>query len=384
MRLNEYQTKQLFERFGIPVPRGRVASNSREVGQIAEELGGQVVLKAQVLVHGRGRLGGILIARSSYEAEQKAMQILGMVLKGFPVHKVLVDELIPFSRQYFISIETDRQRGIPRLTAYTIVNVHNENGDTTSKEDRFIQYIDPLFGLNEYQIRDIAIFLELPREHWSQFHKAIEGLWKVYWEYDAMSVEVNPLVISDTDGLIMLDGAVDLDDKALFRHMELAEMRDFISETPLQSEATKFGFNFVPLSGNIGTISNGAGLAMATVDAIQFQHGSPANYLDAGACRTPEKVALALRLALADSNVKVILMNFFGGISDCAMVARGILQLHEQKKFDVPIILRVMGEGADEARLLLANFSVKVFTDFDASVREAINTAIRLTRVPVE
>jgi succinyl-CoA synthetase beta subunit len=386
MQLNEYQTKQLFERFGIPVPRGRVASNSREVGQIAEELGGQVVLKAQVLVHGRGRLGGILIARTAYEAEQKAMQILGMILKGFPVHKVLVDELIPFSRQYYISIETDRHQGIPRLIAYSIVNVNNGNGNGNAREeeDRFEQYIDPLFGLNEFQIRDIAIHLELPREHWAQFQDALEGLWKVYWEYDGIDVEMNPLVISDTDGLIMLDGTVELDDKALFRHIEVAEMRDFISETPLQNEARKFGFNFFPLSGSIGTISNGAGLAMATVDAIQYHNGSPANYLDAGACRTPEKVALALRLALADPNVKVILMNFFGGISDCSIVAHGILQLTQQQHIPVPIILRVMGEGADEARLLLAQSTVKVFVNFDESVHEAIQTADRLEQVSVE
>lgn len=384
MRLNEYQTKQLFDRFGIPVPRGRVASNSREVGQIAEELGGQVVLKAQVLVHGRGRLGGILIARSAYEAEQKAMSILGMVLKGFPVHKVLVDELIPFSRQYFIAIETDHHRGIPRLIAYTIVNVNNGNGNGNHKEDLFEQYIDPLFGLNEFQIRDIAIHLELPREHWTQFQEALEGLWKVYWEYDGIAVEMNPLVISDTDGLIALDGSIELDDKALFRHIQVAEMRDFISETPLQNEARKFGFNFIPLSGNIGTISNGAGLAMATVDAIQYHNGAPANYLDAGACRTPEKVALALRLALADPNVKVILMNFFGGISDCATVAHGILQLTEQQTLPVPIILRVMGEGADEARLLLTQSDVKVFVNFDESIHEAIHTADRLEQVSVE
>lgn len=383
MRLNEYQTKQLFERFGIPIPRGRVASNSREVGQIAEELGGQVVVKAQVLVHGRGQLGGILIARSSQEAEQKAMRILGMVLGGLPVHKVLVDELIPFSRQYYISIETDHHLGVPVLTAYTIVNVNNGN-HSQEQEGRFEQSIDPLFGLNEFQIRDIAIHLELPREFWAEFHRAVVGLWKVYWEYDATSVEMNPLVISDMNGLIMLDGAVELDDKALFRHIELAEMRDFISETPLQNEAQKFGFTFIPLAGDIGTISNGAGLAMATVDAILHHEGLPANYLDAGACRTPEKAALALRLALAAPNVKVILMNFFGGISDCAMVARGILQLEEEQDIQVPIILRVMGEGAEEAKILLEGSTVTVLTDFDNSVLEAITTADQLSRVTVE
>ena len=384
MRLNEYQTKQLFERFGIPVPRGRVASNSREVGQIAEELGGQVVLKAQVLVHGRGRLGGILIARSSFEAEQKAMQVLGMVLKGFPVNKVLVDELIPFSRQYYLSIETDREQGIPKLSAYTIVNVNNGNGHLEQEKDLFEQFIDPLFGLNEFQIRDIAIHLELPREHWDEFQRAAEGLWKVYWEYDAVSAEMNPLVISDTNGLIMLDGSIDLDDKALFRHIELAEMRDFISETPLQNEARKFGFTYIPLEGNIGTISNGAGLAMATVDAITFHGGEAANYLDSGACRTAEKAALALKLTMADPNVSVILMNFFGGISDCVMAARGILQVAETQLINIPIILRVMGEGADEAQLLLANSSVKVFTDFDDSVQETVNIANQLTKVAVE
>ena len=383
MRLNEYQTKQLYERFGIPIPDGRVASNSREVGQIAEELGGQVVLKAQVMVHGRGRLGGILTARSAQEAEQKAMKILGMVLKGFPVHKVLVDELIAFSSQYFIAIETDHHLGVPVLTAYTIVNVNNGSAKQRF-EDRFEQTIDPLFGLNEFQIRDIAIHLELPREYWAEFHNALEGLWKVYWEYDAVRAEMNPLVISETNGLIMLDGAVELDEKALFRHIEVAEMRDYISETPLEIEAQKFGFNFIPLTGSIGTISNGAGLAMATVDAIQHHGGNPANYLDAGACRTPEKVALALRLAMTDPSVKLILMNFFGEISDCSHVAHGILQLFEQQPIGIPIILRVKGEGAEEAKQLLKETDVKVFEEMDASVIEAIHVADQTARVMVE
>jgi succinyl-CoA synthetase beta subunit len=374
MRLNEYQTKQIYFRFGIPVPRGRVASSSREVGQIAEELGGQVVLKAQVLVHGRGRYGGILIARSSFEAEQKAMQILGMDLNGFPVHKVLVDELIPFSRQYYLSIATDYQRGIPRLTTYTIVNINNGKSEK-KEEEHFEQHIDPLFGLNEFQIRDVAIHLELPREYWPAFQRAVEGLWKVYWEYDAMAVEMSPLVISDGNGLIMLDGALEIDEKALFRHVELSEMRDIISETSLRNEARKFGFTFIPFNGNIGTISNGAGLAMATVDAIQYQHGEPATYLDAGACRTPEKAALALQLTLSHPQVKAVLMNFFGDISDCSLVAQGILQVLENREIHVPIILRVTGEGVEQAQQLLSDTPIQVFTDFDTAVLETIRVA---------
>jgi len=372
MRLNEYQTKQIFARYGIPVPRGRVASSSREVGQIAEELGGQVVIKAQVLVHARGRLGGIRIARSVYEAEQQSMQILGLELGGLPVHKVLVDELIAFADQYYIAIETDYAEGKPKLIAFIIVR-SVDNGNGIQEQNRFEQHIDPLFGLLEYQVRDFAVQLDLPREHWSQFHNAVYGLWQVYWECDALSTEINPLVICDDNGLISLDGTIDLDDEALFRHLELAEMRDFTSDADLQNEARKYGFNLVPFDGNIGTISNGAGLAVATVDAIQYHGGTAANYLDAGACHTPEKVALAVKLTLSDPKVNTILLNYFGGISHCATVAEGIRQLLHEQQVDVPIIVRVTGDGAQEAHDILADLPVAVISDFTEAIQSAIH-----------
>jgi succinyl-CoA synthetase beta subunit len=372
MRLSEYQTKQIFARYGIPVPRGRVASSSREVSQIAEELGGQVVIKAQVLVHARGRMGGIRVARSVYEAEQVAMQILGMELGGLPVHKVLVDELIAFEDQYYIAIETDYAEGKPKLTAYTIVRT-GDNGNGVQEQNRFEQHIDPLFGLLEYQVRDVAIHLDLPRDHWSQFHNAVSGLWQVYWESDALSTEINPLVIRDDNGLISLDGTIDLDDEALFRHLELAEMRDFTSDADLQNEARKYGFNLVPFDGSIGTISNGAGLAVATVDAIQYHGGTAANYLDAGACHTPEKVSLALKLTMNGPGVTAILVNFFGGISHCAAVAEGIKELLQEQPVTTPIIVRLTGDGALEAQQILADLPVAVVSDFS----EAIHTAIQ-------
>lgn len=372
MRLSEYQTKQIFARYGIPVPRGRVASSSREVSQIAEELGGQVVIKAQVLVHARGRLGGIRIARSVYEAEQVSMQILGMELGGLPVHKVLVDELIAFADQHYIAIETDYAEGNPKLTAYTIVR-SGDNGNGLQEPNRFEQHIDPLFGLLEYQVRDIAIHLDLPREHWSQFHSAVYGLWRVYWECDALTTEINPLVICDDNGLISLDGTIDLDDEALFRHLELAEMRDFTSDADLQNEARKYGFNLVPFDGSIGTISNGAGLAVATVDAIQYHGGTAANYLDTGACHTPEKVTLALKLTMSDPRVNTILVNFFGGISHCAAVTQGIKDLLQEQTVTVPIIVRLTGDGAQEAQQLLADLPVTVVSDFSDAIHVAIH-----------
>lgn len=383
MRLNEYQTKQLFARYGVPVPRGRVASNSREVGQITEELGGQVVIKAQVLVHGRGRLGGIRIARSTQEAEQQAMRILGMQLGSQPVHKVLVDELIPFSRQYFLSIDIDYPSAQPKLTVSTIVSLGDTNGNGAHQEDSMEMLIDPLFGISEFQVRDVAIHIDLPREHWAQFHKALTGLWMVYWECDAIKVEINPLVISDDDGLIVLDGEVELDDKALFRHLELAEMRDYQSEDFIEGEARKYGFSYVHLDGNIGTISNGAGLAMATVDTLLHLGGHPANYLDTGPCRSPEKAALALKLNLKDPDVSVLFINIFGGISNCFQVAQGILQVIEEKGFHTPIVMRVSGEGAAEAQLLLSNTVVEVFIDLTAAIQRVVSLSQSLLQEQV-
>ncbi|NSW52112.1 MAG: acetate--CoA ligase family protein [Anaerolineae bacterium] len=372
MRLNEYQTKQLFARYGITVPRGRVASSSREVGQITEELGGQVVIKAQVLVHGRGRLGGIRIARSTQEAEQQAMRILGMQLGSQPVHKVLVDELIPFTHQYFLSLDMDTASAQPRLTISTIVNLSESNGHGLRQSDTMEMLIDPLFGISEFQVRDVAIHIDLPRSHWAQFRQTLIGLWMVFWECDAIRVEINPLVISDNDGLIVLDGEVELDDMALFRHLELAEMRDYHSESYIEGEARKYGFSYVQLDGNIGTISNGAGLAMSTVDTILHLGGQPANYLDTGPCRSPEKAALAIQLTLKDPNVDLLFVNIFGGISNCFQVAQGIVQVVEQKGFHTPIVMRVNGEGAQEAQLLLSNTPVEVFTDLTDAIQRVI------------
>ena len=381
MRLNEYQTKQLFTRYGVPVPRGRVASSSREVRQIAEELGGQVVIKAQVLVHGRGKLGGIRVARSSEEAEQQSMQLLGMQLGGLPVHKVLVDELIPFESQYYLSLAIDKNAGQPRLTAYTLVNVNQTNGNGGVQNDPIEFLIDPLFGLLEYQSRDIAIHLDLPRVHWPQFYQTLQGFWNAYWDLDVVKAEINPLVISDDDGLIGLDGEIELDDKALFRHLELAEMRDLMSEDNLQKEARKYGFNYVPLNGNIGTVSNGAGLAIATADTIQNFGGYPAYYLDTGPCQTPEKAALAFKLAFSIPGVSVLFVNVFGGISNCFQLAQGLNQVLEKFQPNIPIILRLSGDGAEEAQLLLSTTEVEVFSNFEKAVARVIEKTSTDTEV---
>jgi len=378
MRLNEYQTKQLFARYGVPIPRGRVASNSREVAQITEELGGQVVIKAQVLVHGRGRLGGIRIARSTQEAELQAMRILGSPLGNQPVNKVLVDELISFHQQYYLSIRTDYSNGLPRLTASTIVHIGENNGNGSHKENAMELWIDPLFGISEFQVRDVALHLDLPTQLWPQFHTALSGLWMVYWECDAQIAEINPLIVSDAAGLIALDGEVELDDKALFRHIDLAEMRDYQSESALEGEARKYGFDYTALKGNIGTVSNGAGLAISTVDTILHLGGTPANFLDSGPCHTPEKASMAIHLSLKDTNVQLLLVNIYGGISNCKAFAQGILQNLHEGNINIPVILRVSGEGAEEACQLLKNSQVETYNDFTSAVQRSIDLMVMI------
>jgi len=355
MKLHEYQSKQLFAKYGIPIPKGRVAATATEARQIAEELGGRVVVKSQVLVGGRGKAGGIRLAKSAKEAEEVATQILGMEIKGLPVRKVLVDQAANIDKEIYLGITNDRAARRPVFMASAAGGVEIEEVARTNPEKIIKVHIDPLLGLRDYQARDIAIGIDLPKEYWKLFVDICRGLWRVYVECDATLAEINPLVIVKEKTLLALDGKMLLDDNALFRHPDLAEMRDVDEEASAETEARKYGLSFIKLDGNIGCMVNGAGLAMTTMDIIKLFGGEPANFLDIGGGAGADKVAAALRIILSDKNVKTIMFNVFGGITRCDEVAKGILAALKEVKLTIPMVVRLVGTNAEEGLRLLAD-----------------------------
>jgi succinyl-CoA synthetase beta subunit len=355
MKLHEYQSKQIFAKYGIPIPKGRVAATATEAKQIAEELGGRVVVKSQVLVGGRGKAGGIRLAKTAKEAEEVANQILRMEIKGLPVRKVLVDQAANIDQEIYLGITNDRAARRPVFMASAAGGVEIEEVARTNPEKIIKVHIDPLLGLRDYQARDIAIGIDLPKDYWKSFSEICRGLWRVYVECDATLVEINPLVILKEKTLLALDGKMLLDDNALFRHPDLAEMRDVDEEAPAETEARKYGLSFIKLDGNIGCMVNGAGLAMTTMDIVKLFGGDPANFLDIGGGAGADKVAAALRIILSDKNVKAILFNVFGGITRCDEVARGILSALDEVKPTIPMVVRLVGTNAEEGRKLLAD-----------------------------
>lgn len=355
MKLHEYQSKQIFSKYGIPIPKGRVAATATEAKQIAEELGSRVVIKSQVLVGGRGKAGGIRLAKNPSEAEDLATVILGMEIKGLPVRKVLVDEAAQIEKEIYLGITNDRAARKPVIMSSSAGGVEIEEVARLTPEKIIKVHIDPLLGLRDYQARDIAAGIDLPREHWRFFGQIAHGLWQSFTDCDATLAEINPLVITSSNQLLAVDGKMVLDDNALFLHTDLTEMRDLDVEAPSEIEARKFGLSFIKLDGNIGCMVNGAGLAMTTMDIIKLFGGEPANFLDIGGGAGAEKVAAALRIILADPNVKAVLFNVFGGITRCDEVARGILSALSELKSNVPMVTRLVGTNAEEGRRILAN-----------------------------
>lgn len=355
MKLHEYQSKLIFSKYGIAIPRGRVAVTASEAKQIAEELGTRVVVKAQVLVGGRGKAGGIRLAKTPKETEEVATTILGMEIKGLPVRKVLVDEAANISKELYLGITNDRDARRPVMMASSEGGVDIEEVAQKTPEKILKVYIDPLSGLRDYQARDIAAGIDLPRDQWRNFGEIARGLWQVYTTCDATLAEINPLVITSDGRLLALDGKMLIDDNALFRHPDLTDMRDLDVEAPAEIEARKYGLSYIKLDGQIGCMVNGAGLAMATMDIIKLCGGEPANFLDIGGGASAEKVAAALRIILLDSNVKAILFNIFGGITRCDEVAKGIISALAEVKPQVPMVVRLVGTNAEQGRQLLSN-----------------------------
>ncbi len=375
MKLHEYQSKAIFAKYGIPIPQGRVATTAREARDIAEELGGRVVVKSQVLVGGRGKVGGIRLARSPREAEELATRILSMTIKGLPVRKVLVDPAADIRAELYLGVTNDRTARRPVVMASSAGGVEIEEVARQTPEKIHRERIDPFLGIRDYQSRNIAVGIELPREHWKVFGQIAAGLYQAYLDSDAALAEINPLVITGANQLQALDGKIVLDDNALFRHANLAEMRDVDEEAPAETEARKYGLSYVKLDGDIGCMVNGAGLAMATMDIIQHFGGAPANFLDIGGGAGADKVAAALRIILTDPNVRAVLFNIFGGITRCDEVARGILKALAEVKPSVPMVVRLVGTNEEEGRRLLADANMSTAATLADAARQAVAAA---------
>ena len=373
MKLHEYQSKQIFSRYGIPIPKGRVATTADEARNIAIELGGRVVIKSQVLVGERGKAGGIRLAKDPHDAEETATQILAMEIKGLPVRKVLVDEAAIISKEIYLGITNDRAARKPVMMASSAGGVEIEEVARTTPEKIIKAHIDPLLGLKDYQARDIAIGIDLPKQHWKLFNQIANGLWHAYLDCDATLAEINPLVITEDNRLIALDGKMLLDDNALFRHPDLAELRDLDVEAPAEIEARKYGLSFIKLDGDIGCMVNGAGLAMTTMDIIKLFGGEPANFLDIGGGAGSDKVAAAMKIILTDANVKAVLLNIFGGITRCDEVARGILVALAEVKPKVPMVVRLVGTNAEEGRKLLSDAKMITADTLADAAQKAVN-----------
>jgi succinyl-CoA synthetase beta subunit len=361
VNLHEYQSKQRFGRFGIPVPTGKVATTPTEAYEAARELGGTVVVKAQVLAGGRGKAGGVKLARTPEEAEQVANQILGMQIKGLTVRKVLVDPASNIGTEIYLGVTNDRAAGRPLMMASSEGGVEIEQVAHDNPEAIIREHIDPFLGLRDYQARNLASGINLPREHWKAFTKIAHSLYNAYMASDATLAEINPLVITKENQLIALDGKMSIDDNALFRQTELAEMRDIDAEPKEVIQARAAGLSYVKLDGQIGCMVNGAGLAMTTMDMTKLYGGEnigPANFLDIGGGAQADKVAAALRIILSDKNVKSILFNIFGGITRCDEVARGILQALGEVPSQLPMIVRLNGTNAEEGRAIIQNANI--------------------------
>ncbi len=376
MNLHEFQAKRLFAEHGIPIPRGEVAYTPEEARQIAQDLGGKAVVKAQVLTGGRGKAGGVKVAQSPDEAQANAQAILGMQIKGLTVNKVLVDELAPgIQQELYLATLIDRGQRRPMIMASAAGGMDIEQVAEETPEKIHIVHVDPMLGVRGYQTTYLAKSMGLPRELWGDFNKIVTGLYECFRTNDASLTEINPLIITGEDKLMALDGKMSIDDNALSRHPRLAEMRDVEEEPAAEAEARATGLTFIQLDGNIGCMVNGAGLAMATMDIIKLYGGEPANFLDIGGGARADQVATALRLILSDPKVEAVLFNIFGGITRGDEVARGILAALEQIDTEVPMVVRLAGTNAQEGLALLAEADMMTAATLSEAAQKAVAAA---------
>jgi succinyl-CoA synthetase beta subunit len=368
VNIHEYQAKEILRRYKVNVPRGKVANDPAEAEAAAKELGGSVcVVKAQVHAGGRGKGGGIKLAKSPAEAREIAAKMIGMKLvthqtgpEGKEVHRVLIEEGCDIGRELYLGMVLDRSIGRLTMMASSEGGVEIEEVAAKSPEKILREEIDPAVGLQAYQARNLAFGLGLPKDSINKAVAFMTGLHKAFVESDCALAEINPLVLTKQGDLLALDCKMGFDDNALYRHPDVREMRDFAEEDPREVEAAKYDLSYIGLDGDIACMVNGAGLAMATMDIIKFYGGSPANFLDVGGGATTEKVTAAFKILLSDKNVKAILVNIFGGIMKCDVVASGIVAAAKEVKLSVPLVVRLEGTNVELGRKILSESGLNI------------------------
>ena len=384
MKIHEYQAKSVLARYGVPVPRGEVAFSPVEAGEIARRLGGEIsVVKAQIHAGGRGKGGGVKLAKSADEAEQLAKQMLGMTLvthqtgpEGRKVGRVLIEEGLQIERELYLSIVIDRASASPVIIASADGGMDIEEVAASHPERILREPVDPGTGVIAFQARKLAFGMGLPGGPANKLVKVLESLYTAFVETDASMIEINPLIVTKSGDLLALDAKVTFDDSAMFRHPDLRDFRDVTEEDPLEVEASKFNLNYIRLEGNIGCMVNGAGLAMATMDIIKLAGGEPANFLDVGGGANAEQIRNAFKILMSDKNVKAVLINIFGGILRCDVLAQGVIAAVTELGVPVPIVIRMEGTNVEEGKRMLKDSGLN-FATAD-SMGEAADTVVAL------
>ncbi|MBV2089867.1 MAG: ADP-forming succinate--CoA ligase subunit beta [Candidatus Thiodiazotropha sp. (ex Ctena orbiculata)] len=385
MNLHEYQAKSLFANYGIAVPQGQAVSSPSEARTAAQELGGKLwVIKAQAHTGGRGKAGGVRLARNLDEVEQMAGEILGMTLvtnqtgpQGLPVNSVLVEQGSDIEKELYLGALLDRSRSRIAFMASEAGGMNIEEVAATTPEKILTTVINPSTGMLPYQCRKLAFGLGLSGDQIKQFSKIMMSLYRLYIEKDISLIEINPLIITSDGNLMALDAKINLDSNALYRHQELVALRDLSQEDEKEAAAAQHDLNYITLDGTIGCMVNGAGLAMATMDMVKLHGGEPANFLDVGGGTTAERVTEAFKLILSDEKVKTVLVNIFGGIVRCDLIAEGIITAARSIGVKVPVVVRLEGTNASQGLEMLASSGLDFITanDFTEAAKKAVAAA---------
>jgi succinyl-CoA synthetase beta subunit len=375
MKVHEYQAKEIFADYGIPIPAGQVAETPEQVREIASRVGSPVMVKAQVHVGGRGKAGGIKMAESVDQAERLGEEILGMEIKGLKVSRVLIYKAEEIASEAYLGVIVDRANQVPVVMVSAAGGVDIEQVARETPEKIHKLAVDPLFGLQAYQARDLSFRIYDDAATALQAAKILQQLYRAFWECDASLIEINPLVVTGDGRVIALDAKFNADDNALSRRPKIAAMRDRSAEVPEELEAREMGLSYVKLDGSVGCVVNGAGLAMGTMDLIKHYGGEPANFLDIGGSSSPGKVKVAMDLLLRDKNVKVILFNIFGGITRCDDVASGLVSVIREMGVDLPMVIRLTGTNAEQAREILRQADLKAVDSMEEVVQQAVQMA---------
>ncbi len=381
MKLHEYQAKQLLARQGVPVPRGMAVCSPEEAMLAAEQLGGgPVVVKAQVLVGGRGKAGGVKLAQNPTEAKERAAEILALTIKGLPVHQVLIEEAAVIGREIYLGLAVDRAARRVTLIASGEGGIEIEEVAARNPEAILKIPLDPFLGFQPYQAVQLAREMRLIPAQYRRFGEIVDGLYRTFMEVDASLAEINPLIVTGEGDLLALDGKIVIDDNALFRHAALDAFETADDEPEPEREAHAQGLSYVALGGSVGCMVNGAGLAMATLDIIQHFGGTPANFLDIGGGARSEKVAAALRIILSEPQVRVVLINIFGGITRCDEVARGLLAALDEVRPQTPLVVRLVGTNEAEGQSILqkSGYALEAVASLSAAAQRAVALASRV------